>query len=130
MSTEKVFLDKYKAYKLDVKKLRKLKEELQVVEFEVIKKNKIVNSLQGIVLKSSVINEDKWRGFNKITFKTLVPPMEYSFSPEEGEYAREIRLRRKNEDDVDEGFEVYVVGSQKYDKKEAKNSPLTGKEFK
>ncbi|MCV6608127.1 MAG: FapA family protein [Campylobacterales bacterium] len=110
ISSEKIFVDKYKAYQDDLKKAKKLREEIQKVD----EKHKIkvaqVNELQSVVLASSVINEDTWKGYNKIMFKTMMPPKEYVYLPEEEDYAREIRIRQKSLEDVEEGFEIYVVG--------------------
>ncbi len=130
VSSEKIFIDKYRAYQEDLKKAKKQREEIVGVDFKIEQKNKQVEEVQDVILNASVINEDTWKGFNKITFKTMMPPQEYSFAPEENEYAKEIRIKQKNPDDIEDGFEVYVVGKEKekHKSKEGKEN-LTGKEF-
>lgn len=109
-TTQKIFLDKYKSYQVELKKGKKLREQVQDLDLKINSKSKQVNKYQGEVLNAVIYNEDTWKDYNKIIFRTLSPPKEYVFLPPENDYAREIRLRRKDEENEEEGYEVYVVG--------------------
>lgn len=106
------FINKYKTYLKDLKKCKELRAEFKEADTKLKQKNIQISRVQSNVLKAVIQNEDIWRGYNKISFKTLAPPMEYEYLPEENEYATAIRLKQKNIDDVNEGFEIKAMGTQ------------------
>jgi len=78
------FVNKYKQFKKIGEHLESIKQECTLKEDRLLLLTTKTASFQDNIFDARVINRDKWVGHNEIVFKLVDPPINISFSPQEG----------------------------------------------
>lgn len=78
------FMDKYKQFLKIEAHLESIKKEYAVKQDKLILLTTKTASFQDNIFDARIVNNDRWKGYNKLVFKLVDPPIEVVYEPPDG----------------------------------------------
>lgn len=99
------FVRQYKEFQKTAQHLEDLKKSEIQKQDELDLQNKKTSSFQDSIFDARIINHERWIGYNELIFKMVDPPLEITYTPQEGSAGKVFGLVEND----DGRYEVRVI---------------------